>query len=549
MNDEVLYLESDEEITTAIDKLIKLKGAKVSIVVPKRSTLLQSIVNQKLLKKAAADAGKELVLVTADRTAAHLAGKVGLAVASTLKGEASIPDVGEPTPVDNSEIVEDEEPEPVEPAADAAPSSDDLAAAAVPAASAAKSAKPSFAKPMLVKGPVNEKSGKGKTRIPDFNALQKRLLLVGGIVAVIILLLVANFFLTSAKVTLYAKGTEINTDFSFSADPNAKDSDFIHAVLAAQNLQSSKDLTGSFTASGKKDVGAKAHGSITLTNYCYNPGTIAAGTAFTAASGQKFVSDSDVAIPSATPVAGSCPTPSTATVAVTANQNGDQYNLAPTTYAVGSLTAAQVKGQGNQMSGGLTKTINIVTQTDIDQAKGGLVDQAKDGAQKDLESKSSSNTKPISESFIQTVGAATSSPAVGEEAGQATLTVHMTYSELLVPKADFTKVVQGQEQKSVGDANQIYDDGQATAKITASKPDASGKQSFELSTVAYAGAKLDPTAIAKQLAGKRYGDAADAASKMPGVDRVEISIWPGFASSLPRITGHIHVDIKVAKRN
>jgi hypothetical protein len=84
MKDNALYLEVDEDITSAIDKLTKSSGTPVQIVVPKRSTMLQSIINLKLLKKAAEQGGKELVLVTNDRIASDLAGRVGLAVAPSL---------------------------------------------------------------------------------------------------------------------------------------------------------------------------------------------------------------------------------------------------------------------------------------------------------------------------------------------------------------------------------------------------------------------------------------------------------------------------------
>src|SRR6267154_590890 len=84
MKDNALYLEADEDITSAIDKLTKSSGTSVQIVVPKRSTMLQSIINLKLLKKAAEKGGKELVLVTNDRIASDLAGRVGLAVAPSI---------------------------------------------------------------------------------------------------------------------------------------------------------------------------------------------------------------------------------------------------------------------------------------------------------------------------------------------------------------------------------------------------------------------------------------------------------------------------------
>ncbi len=84
MKDNALYLEVDEDITSAIDKLSKSAEGSVQIVVPKRSTILQSIINLKLLKKAADQSGKEIVLVTNDRIATDLAARVGLAVAAAI---------------------------------------------------------------------------------------------------------------------------------------------------------------------------------------------------------------------------------------------------------------------------------------------------------------------------------------------------------------------------------------------------------------------------------------------------------------------------------
>ncbi|HSH31329.1 MAG TPA: hypothetical protein VK963_01545, partial [Candidatus Saccharimonadales bacterium] len=136
MNDDVLYLEADEEITAAIDKLLGAKAASVRVVVPKRSTLLQSIVNLKLLKKAAADANKQLVLVTADRTATHLAGQVGLAVAASLNARPAVPTRPQPAQDSAGDIIE------------AAEETDQTAPGVTPPpAASAKTTKPGFARP------------------------------------------------------------------------------------------------------------------------------------------------------------------------------------------------------------------------------------------------------------------------------------------------------------------------------------------------------------------------------------------------------------------
>ena len=120
MKDNALYLEVDEDITSAIDKLNKISGDSVQIVVPKRSTLLQSVINQKLLKKAAENAHKKLVLVTNDRVATDLAARTGLAVATSLGAEAVLATAKAPSPALADDVIEDGDPEPSGPPPEAA---------------------------------------------------------------------------------------------------------------------------------------------------------------------------------------------------------------------------------------------------------------------------------------------------------------------------------------------------------------------------------------------------------------------------------------------
>ena len=60
--------------------------------------------------------------------------------------------------------------------------------------------------------------------------------------------------------------------------------------------------------------------------------------------------------------------------------------------------------------------------------------------------------------------------------------------------------------------------------------------------------KLDTAAIAGQLAGKRYGDAVNAAQALPGVSQANISITPSWSGSLPKRTSNINIKIQVAKQ-
>lgn len=542
MNNEILYLEVDEDITSAIDKLTRAEGKGVSVVVPKRSTLLQSVVNLKLLQKAAKDAKKELVLVTSDKTSLNLAGRVGIAVADSPGASAKVPEVAEPEPETPADIVEGEEGEDAVVPEAAAP-------VAAKDANEALMTKRAVADQEPEPEGVAEKPKKG-IRVPNFHALQKRGLLAVGAVVLILGAWAASVLLSSAKVTLFAQGTRVATQFDFSVDPTVSSSDPAKALLVGQQQEIKKDLTGTFTPTGKKDVGTKASGNVTVTNYCYNPGTIAAGTIFTASDGKKFTSTEAKPVANAVPAGGACPSPTTVVVPVEASATGGEYNLAPTSYSVGSYPSAgnnnSVRGQGNQMSGGTTRVITVVTQADIDKAKTELVEKEQEAAKKELESRAGSGKKAIVESFEATTGEVTSNPAIDTEAAQVTLTIKATYSMLVVSTDDFAKMVREQEQKQVGAHNQIYDDGIDSAKVTVGKKEPSGKRLFGFQTDAYSGAKLDTTQVANQLKGKRYGDAADIASKLPGIERAEITIWPSWSSHMPRFTNKIKIEIKVS---
>ncbi len=82
-----LYLDLDDEITAVIDRLSSIEGDEVTLVVPKGAVVLQSAVNLKLLKKAAARYQKRLVIVTRDETGLSLASRAGIPTKASVGGK------------------------------------------------------------------------------------------------------------------------------------------------------------------------------------------------------------------------------------------------------------------------------------------------------------------------------------------------------------------------------------------------------------------------------------------------------------------------------
>jgi hypothetical protein len=551
MKDNALYLEVDEDITSAIDKLSKSAPGPVQIVVPKRSSLLQSIINLKLLKKAAESTNKELVLVTSDRIATELAARVGLAVAPAIGAKPVIAEAQVPETLKNTEeIIESDDPEPPplpvspkpvvtkKPLLVRTPLSDDTAlapAGAVAAAQASSDAQASGAPKKVAK-------------VPNFARLQRRILWVGLAVLLIVGYLSAMYFLTSAKVTLYAAGTRVSIDTTFAVDPSLKATDPTSTTLAGQLVTVTKDLSGGFVPSGKKDIGTKATGNVVIQN-CEDSNVypLAAGNTLTS-QGLSFVTSAAVTIPAGTFTNGgkNCTSP-TVTVAVSAAQNGDNYNLTNASFASPKLTA-NFKLTSGQLSGGTTKTVNVVAQSDVDAQQAALLEKDKENASRDVAAKVPSGYTQLSSSMT-TSATASPSPAVGSEGDTGTLSLKVTYSVLAVKQSDYTALLNNQEQKQVGSGNQIYDNGLSNAQVTTNgSPDSSGRQSFHFTTDAYGGTKLDTAAIANKLKSQRYGDAVNTASGLPGVDRATVSISPAWASKMPSRPAKITITIQISAK-
>ncbi len=98
-----IYIEAGDEITTVIERMKQAEGDSLALVIPKGALLLQSIVNLKLARKAAAEVGKALTLVTTDKIGRNLASQIGVPVVTKLDGVDAVPE--EAAPGDEPQII------------------------------------------------------------------------------------------------------------------------------------------------------------------------------------------------------------------------------------------------------------------------------------------------------------------------------------------------------------------------------------------------------------------------------------------------------------
>lgn len=532
---DTIYIDVDDEITTVIDKLQNSSKKIVALVLPKRAAVFQSIVNMKLLKRTADNEKKNVVLITSESALLPMAGAVGLHVAKTPQSKPEIP--AAPMAAMAAAKTADEASPTIDPSATVGELSGVAEEDAIEvdnSDTSGKDAAPS-------KAPKAKKTGKSKFKIPNFEKFRTKLFLG---IALLLLLVVGGIFafvvLPKATVTIATDSSDINTNITLTADPDAQSFDKEAAVLPAISRDYRKTDTESVAASGQKNLGEKAEGSVTLRlNNCESQQvTIPAGTTVRT-NNISFVTEDNVTLQSVE-IGGNCrnedfPNISSKATDVVAAEPGEKYNVGSNK----NFVVAGFSGVGgtndDSFSGGTDKVVKVVTQADVDKAKAAIVKRAGNEATDELrEDISEEGYRPINETLRTGQPTVTSNPAVGAEASEVTVTSTTVSSMLGVKEEDLKTLVEEGAKEHIDSSKQvILDNGLDEAHITLDSR-TGNKAKLTLQVVVVAGPDLDEAAIKEEIAGKKRGDIQSTLKQRPGVNDVEVSYSPFWVQSTPK---------------
>lgn len=560
---DTIYIDVDDEITAIIDKVRGSHEKIVALVLPKRATVLQSIVNMKLLKRTADSAKKHLVLITSEAGLLPLAGSVGIYVAKTLQSKPEIPagasmhhdpeeqeeSVSMADDLDGNAPVGDhmrhapnsvvrpsnagDEDSPIE-----LDNTTPAAAAAGPvvghgSAEAAKKAK---------------KKGAKKFNIPDFNKFRVWGVIAGAaVVALVFLWYIGFVVMPRANISVKTDSSAIQESMDVRLSTSAKEVDLDDNTVPAQQQQTQKTVTQQAAATGQKDLGTKATGQVKLAlKDCSQPMvTIPAGTGLSA-NGLTFITQQGATLQSLK-AGNNCrndlaPSLSSATVGVIAQDNGDKYNLSSATFSVAGTGSVSATGS---TSGGTSNIVKIVSQADIDGVKQKIAAQDADAVKKELkQALVGKGLYAIDGSFNNAEPEVITNVKVGDQADAVTVTQKTTYTMLGSKQDDLKKVIgQAVNKKIDKNKQQILDYGLDDAIFKLS----SQKGTVTLTTLdvtAVAGTDINLEDIKKQIAGKKSNDAKEIIGKYPGVTDVTVHYSPFWVSSIPKKASKINVTVE-----
>src|SRR5690349_21639550 len=190
---ETIYVDVEDDITAIIDKVEAAKAKLVALVLPKRSSAMQSIVNMRLLKRSSESSGKNLVLITSETALLPLAGAAKIHVAKNLQSAPDIP----PAPGAHHHHADEE-------AEDHAPTKIDYDKPhGEIAAGDPESTIPLKHPEADTKRPVHKPAKDKKLAIPNFDMFKNRLgLAIAAVIALFLFFVVGGRVLPKATITL-----------------------------------------------------------------------------------------------------------------------------------------------------------------------------------------------------------------------------------------------------------------------------------------------------------------------------------------------------------
>jgi hypothetical protein len=547
MNKDVIYIDVDDDVTAIIGKIKKAKEKIVAIVPPKRAGALQSAVNLRLINRMVKTEKKHLVLITNNPALIALAANISIPVAKNLQSKPELAEVPALAVDDGDDIIDGSE-LPVGDHADSVPVSDntrektdtrsdvidgmDIDGEAVASTAAAGS---SISKRVA--------AAKSKVKIPNFDKFRKRLFLgIGGGVLLIALLIWMFVFAPAATVIVTAQTSPAPVSASVKLG-GTEATNFETGILKSVSEEEKEDETIEFDATGQKDVGDKATGTVRFStsdaSTAINGATIPAGTKLTTNAGQSFLTDNAVAINSENYTGTN--------VTVTAVESGTSYNGAS-----GALSGAPSTISANfvgSAEGGTTKIAKVVSASDIERARGQLIGESTDEQKQALIEKFTNGEKVIDSSFAVERGKAVSSPALNAEApasGKATLTIPTTYTLHAVPKADLESYLNSSIRTQLTDQNgqRVYNTGIDAASLSNFRKD--GKTlTATINSTGQIGPQIDEAAIKDIVKGKIYGEVQSTLEAINGVKEVDVQFSFFWVRSVPNDANKIQIEFKL----
>lgn len=534
----LVYLDVDDEITSAASRIRYALADRVALVLPYGSRLATSRINFRLLAREAAERGKHIEIICADSSARALAVAAGLPVYSSVaafEGRAAPPTRGPSAgTATNGAAVAGAEAARANPREATAAAGGGLALGAAPMDD--EPFDPDDTRTRVLAGPRRRSARVpivGPARAPVRTGLAVGVGLVL-LVAVVVAGFVAVQVLPSATITLYPRSEDLGPlELAVEARPDVTAPDAANLLIPAQQVTFQLDASQTFAATGVRTIETKATGSVLFSNNdTGRSNQIPAGSIVETESGVQFKTVASVSLPPAFLFPFF---PSTASIGVEAVEPGPGGNVDAETITVvpkGENRRLLDVINRNATSGGESTQAPQVSESDVVAARAAI--EAALVGELDRQVAEATGVPAGATLFPETraVGAVgyevDPQTMVGADAAEFALVATASGTALAVHPGPIDGLAQERLRARVTSGWTLVPDSIAT--IVGEPVVVGGFVSYPVSIEGTQVRDVDEAALVAAVRGLVL---ADARSRLDDFGDVDISLWPDWVTNIP----------------
>jgi hypothetical protein len=541
----IIYLDIDDEITSAAARVRTSEARRVALVLPHGSRVATSRINFRLLSRDALISERQLAVIAGDPATRALAASAGLPVFGSVAEYESSFAGAETVANEVAPVV------PVTPAADAAQpaTAEALPPSAfippvAPMVPVAPERAPAAPRPAsdgpTAPPPSTWPERRGGSRVPLLASLAvlALLALVGGVGGYL--------FLPAATIMITPRPEAVAPlELTVTADPTVSEPNADSLVVPAVEVALDVAVSDTFPATGKRVEETNATGRVRFSNLDFlRTNIVPAGSVVSTNAGVRFRTDARVTVPRADLI-GLTVFPGKITVAVTAVDPGLAANVEPNTIVIvpkGEDPQALKVVNPDATTGGTHDEFPTIVQADIDAA----LEQLATSLEVEFQSRLAdpSIAPPGATVFRETATLGASTPTVDpttlvdQELESFELGLGATGTVIAVDPSPIASIAEQRLRATVKADHELVD---GSIEVNVGKATVNGVVSFPASASARQVAILDPDALRTLVLGKSLDDAR---SILGPYGQVNVTAWPDWVGSIPTIENRVVVSIQ-----
>ena len=353
------------------------------------------------------------------------------------------------------------------------------------------------------------------------------------VVGIVGLLLGVYIFLLKAEVKIFVEPKIVEKDAQVVADPNQKTVNEDTKIIPGQMVEVEVSGSAKDSASGKKQIGDPAKGTIIIYNKTFSSQSLSKGTAVNSG-GIKFTLDTGATIASQS-ASDSGITFGKTNVTVTAVSIGADGNLSSgSDFTIAGFTSDKVaaKSEGN-FSGGTSKDVTVVSSDDQQRLLAKLSSDLKQQAQQKLQEKFP-DKKVLQEALLEQITSKKYNKNINDQAGEFSLSMTIRYKGTAFEDKDLKLIVSKLVNTQVPEGFELDLSGTET-QSDVSKMEKDGKLIFLARFKAKMMPKIDTEKIKSQIKFKTLSEAGVIIKEMENVLGSEINLSPKLPEILQRL--------------